>query len=332
MRECSPIFIIGRQHSGNTMLAVVFDRVPNLLSFKGEGQFFEYEAQFDRLRFESRIAAILGTLRDSDQPPLEPEIVRDIEEQLRGSGSQKLDHGEASAAQLYALGMQRIAELKGAGRWSQKATSYIFYVPRILEVFPHAKLVFLMRNPYDLLASLSRRSASQALGLDPGSVVRQLLGWNRGVKLALSYAREYQRNLLVVRYEDLATKPMATLPLVFHFAGLEFDPSYLDIPHVNRSETPYNLDGETAGINGGRVHYFRQVLSRRDQRVVRGMISKDLLRQLYPELCAGGSEPWFSFDAASVRMRGAAAVIREQISLVRQDPKHAINRIWRRVY
>ena len=53
-----PIFIIGRQHSGNTMLDRCLGRSPEVYSATGEGTFFEHQDRLARKPSSSR-AAIL---------------------------------------------------------------------------------------------------------------------------------------------------------------------------------------------------------------------------------------------------------------------------------
>jgi hypothetical protein len=328
MSEYTPIFILGRQHSGNTMLATVLGRVPGVLSFSGEGQFFDRVVTFDRLKLEDRIAAVIQALNHSDSSPLAPTLCERLHEYLRHLELKKSGSAQPSASRLYGLAMDWIAELKGMSRWSQKATSYIFYVPRILQVFSRAHLIFLMRNPFDLLASQIRRSGGH---INPANLLRFALGWNKGVKLALDYERRQPFNFLMVKYEDLVAEPAAVLARVFRFVELDFDPAYLDIPHVNRSETPYNLDSERRGINGSRIHYYRGVVSPRYERLIRAFVSKKILRMTYPEFCdSDGISDW-SLDVTWVRVRGTAALIRQQVRLARREPVHTADRFWHRM-
>jgi hypothetical protein len=324
----SPIFILGRQHSGNTMLATVFDQVPHVLSFSGEGSFFDYVVAFNRLNLEGRIAAVVRTLSHSHSPPLPPAESAGLEEYLRRAALRKPGLAHPSASRLYDLAMDWLTRLRGMNRWSQKATSYIFYVPRILEVFPDARLIFLLRNPFDLFASQIRRGGGQ---LHPVNLLRSALGWNKGVKLALRYARKQSRNFLVVKYEDLVADPAAVLAKVFGFVHLDFEPAYLEIPHVNRSETPYNVDSEAHGINGSRVHYYHEVISPRDERLLRALISTKLLEQTYSSLCEANGNSGWSLDATWVRVRGGAGLIRQHARLVRREPLYTADRFWHRI-
>ena len=56
------------------------------------------------------------------------------------------------------------------------------------------------------------------------------------------------------------------------------------MPHVNRSETPYNQERDTAGINASHAHYYSDVLSPEQEATVRAWTSTELLERCYPDL------------------------------------------------
>ena len=62
-----PIFISGRQHSGNTMTAVIFSMVPDCFVVNVEGWFFEHRGIVDRIKDPGRRARyIVDILRLED--------------------------------------------------------------------------------------------------------------------------------------------------------------------------------------------------------------------------------------------------------------------------
>lgn len=276
-----PIFVMGRQHSGNTMLATVLGNVPSVLGLTGEGGFFEDVPGFDALPPTERAERVARRIRDDGARDLlrKPEIPFDAsvwqeitpalkDAALRGAG----------AVELYGLGMQRVLELLGSARWVQKATSYIFLVDEVLEAFPRARLIFLVRNPYDLAASTARRNGSSR------HTARLVIGWNRGVARALRLQAARPERLMVLRYEDLVQDSEASIRRVCAFCALPFDAAYLDVPHVNKSETPYNRKSERRGLNASRVYYYKDVLSPTEQEAVSLAINTEVLGHLYPEL------------------------------------------------
>jgi hypothetical protein len=73
---------------------------------------------------------------------------------------------------------------------------------------------------------------------------------------------------------------------LFSFLDLRWDERYLDIPYVNRSETPFNLESDARGINQTRVFYYRGILSEAEELTVRAFGGTRLLATYYPELQA----------------------------------------------
>ena len=119
--ESAPVFVIGRQHSGNTMLALILGGTPTAISLVGEGDFFEYWPQLDELKSEDRAKRVAELIRKSASPRLTLQVYRDLLSAL-------LRKEDAPAITLYLTGMNYLASRQGKSRWGQKATSYIFYV------------------------------------------------------------------------------------------------------------------------------------------------------------------------------------------------------------
>lgn len=80
--------------------------------------------------------------------------------------------------------------------------------------FPHARFVFLVRNPLDVVASLMRNPEIGYADLN-----KAVWRWKNSVR-AFHHLREAGRNLHVVRYEDLVAAPEHQLAEVAGFIGL----------------------------------------------------------------------------------------------------------------
>lgn len=206
----------------------------------------------------------------------------------------------------------------------QKATSYVFYVEDILRALPDARLVFLLRNPLDLAASLKRRGEGKRL-------LRMIWGWNEGLRIARTWADD--RRVLLLCYEDLVQRPEKHLREVCSFVDLPFDGSLLEVPHVNRSETPYNQDGDEKGLNASRVQYYAEVLSPEEEAVVRHWAESGPLQSIYPDLPAPreagvgrtlGTTVW----ALGQTLQTLAA---DHASALLENPGHVLDRIRRRI-
>ena len=222
--------------------------------------------------------------------------------------------------------MEILSRRHGTNRWAQKATCYIFYVEEILQSFRNARLIYLARNPLDLAASLKRRGNARYF-------LNMIWAWNRGIRLAEMYQRKYPDNFLIVRYEDIVRSSDITLRRIFDFAGLGFDPSYAQIPHVNRSETGYNLTSDSIGINASRVFYYRYVLTLAEEAAIRTGMSRELVKRYYPELL---SDPpklrWHDIPGVvAVSLVGVNFLFGRQVALTLKNPQYALRRIRRRL-
>jgi hypothetical protein len=315
-----PIFVVGRQHSGNTLLVSILDNHPAVLGLKNEGTFFEHQ---DRLRTLSRqltvkrIAQIIegGTEReDVPRQSLEEHLQRS----LRRDGGTPVD--------LYRRGMRWFASKDEAVQWAQKATSYIFYVDSILGAIPDARLIFLARNPLDIAASLKRRGEWRR-------TLRMVWGWNRGTATAVQWTDTDPERVKVVRYEDLVRVPRETMQEICSFVDIEFEDDLLEIPHVNRSETPYNQESDTLGINASRVHYYSEVLTPEEETVVRTWSDDELLARCYSDLPTArecGAIPRI-LTASQALLGSARTLLMDHVGILASEPRHVFDRIHRRI-
>ena len=252
-----PIFVSGRQHSGNTVTTYVFGMAPDCFAGLSEGWFFEHRAIVDKLKDPNVRARRVA------------ELLRLDDEQLTDRTSDALSQWhlqrpDATATDLYREGMRFAAASHGKQFWVQQATSYIFYAQDILSLMPDARFIYLLRNPFDLCASEKRRDPKRERLW--GCVV----SWNKGLTLAGKLQHEYPDRFLIVRYEDIVTDAEQTYRKVFDFVSVPFHEKYLDVPHVNRSEAPHTWTSSSRGLTSSRLYYYTSVLSSAEVAAVRG--------------------------------------------------------------
>jgi len=289
-----PVFVSGRQHSGNTLVSVIIGRCPECAAHTHENVFFERREPIDKIENSAeRIERVIDDLRidHSDQAAHDRTA-----EHLREWAAA---NPEADALAAFNEGMRFSTELTGNTFWLQKATSYIFYAREVLDSVPGSKLIFLMRNPYDISASRKKRSENKGWLND--SFVTTAVAWNRGFRIANRLAEELPDRFLPVRYEDLVTDPEGTMQRVFEFLGIPFDPAYLDVPHINPAENQFTGKDVAAvsreslekkpgeqekrgGINRSRLYYYKDRLNAWEIALVDMLIDSSLVERYYPEL------------------------------------------------
>jgi hypothetical protein len=90
--------------------------------------------------------------------------------------------------------------------------------------FPHARFVFVVRDPRAAVASLSKRIADKRpdteLKVEARDVVTGAIYWRNLVQKELRFARRYPSQTVFFRYEDLVTSPFTIIPRLYDFLGL----------------------------------------------------------------------------------------------------------------
>jgi hypothetical protein len=158
-------------------------------------------------------------------------------------------------------------------------------------------------------------------------------GWNRGTATAVQWTDTDPERVKVVRYEDLVRVPQETMREICSFVDIEFEDDLLEIPHVNRSETPYNQESDTSGINASRVHYYSEVLTPEEETVVRTWSDDELLARCYSDLPTArecGAIPRI-LTASQALLGSARTLLMDHVGILASEPRHVFDRIHRRI-
>lgn len=319
-----PIFVVGRQHSGNTMLTAILSRHPAVHGFLNEDRFFEHVHELRPPLSDADLGELSEILADASLPPLSADergrIRTFLDQEARKGGR------GVPAVSLYKAAKSWMARQHGAERWVQKATSYVFHTEDLLNAIPGARLVFMLRNPLDIATSLLiRRSSSLWL--------RMCIGWRKGVREAQRVAKEHPDHFFIVRYEDLVQRPTSKVDEIFRFCGLEFKDDFLLVDRINPAEKPFERSGDQKGISNEKVYYFRDHLSAQEKSFVTSMVGRELVLSHYPELADHVASP--SEGIVSSRLRyivaGLGHMAGDLIRRAAHNPRVTVSRFWRRI-
>lgn len=217
----APVFLIGSGRSGSTLLRRIlaasgelhippeFDAMRRIVR---RFQKHNYR-KWDEITAEATKAII--ERYDFKDFALTPEEVRQRLESIpepRRSLAALIDG-------FFSLHMERHA--KGCTRWADKTPQSAEVLPTLMEVFPKAQLVHLLRDGIDVVVSFREAGLVQdfresaALWTERGTVCREL---------GDQYPDQYRE----IRYEDMVTQPEKVLPPIFEFLGLTWDPEFID--------------------------------------------------------------------------------------------------------
>ena len=228
-----PVFVVGMNGSGTTMLLDNLGRHPELYAFPRETRLiphlFAAQKGFGDLRSDDNFFKLWNTVLglgvfqyvNEHEPLVIPADWR--------------DYPRSMAAVID--GVFRIfAEREGKRRWCEKTPQYIQHMPLLLELFPEARFVHVIRDGRDCAVSFNRR-------------------WLRTPELTMYrwkkvVAEGHMQGKLLgsdkymdVRYEDLTADPEFWLRKICEFIEVPFTPA------ITVSSQPYlKSDNGGAGL------------------------------------------------------------------------------------
>lgn len=239
--DCEPVFLVGMNGSGTTMLLDSLGRHSQLYAFPRETRVLPHLiASLDRF----------GDLSDDDVFLRLWEEVRSIGVLRYVNGGQPvpLPDDWASTPRNVAAVLDRVfryfAHSQGKVRWCEKTPQHAQHLLSLAAVFPKAKFIHMIRDGRDSAASFKRRwyRTPELTIFRWKKVVQE--GRRQGAGLGPT-------RYLEVKYEDLTADPERWIRQVSDFLAVPFESSTLE------SSEPYlkkKQDGEPGRIrsNSGR--------------------------------------------------------------------------------
>ncbi len=214
-----PIFIVGTERSGSNLLRQMLDahsdiavpHPPHVLRY-----FAPLERYYGDLRLDANLRCLAADVAWLVRRHIYPwPFAVDEAALVRDARWRDLFGLYAALYDQYAAAMKK-------RRWCCKSTFMVHFVDRIVERYPSARIIWLVRDPRDVAAS-SQRSV-----FNPCHPYRTALLWKEQQDLARRFEAVLRpENLLRMHYEALVTSPAETLQAICRFVGVEFEPRML---------------------------------------------------------------------------------------------------------
>jgi len=233
--DAGPVFVVGMNGSGTTMLLDCLGRHPQLYAFPRETRLIPWlvarapgfgdlggDANYQRLWDEVRALGVFQLVNESQPVPL-PADWRERPRSLAGILDGVFGYFAARA---------------GKPRWCEKTPQHVQHLPALARLFPAARFIHVVRDGRDCAASFHRRWRR-----DPRLTVYR---WKKVVAIGRRQGRELgEARYREIRYEDLTAAPEASLRALCAFLALPFDPVVLE------SARPYLADADGGACNQG---------------------------------------------------------------------------------
>jgi hypothetical protein len=128
--------------------------------------------------------------------------------------------------------------VKAGELFLEKSPSHALFLDEILELLPKARIIHIVRDPEDVVATLLAAGESWGSGWAPRGTRRAAAMWAKHVgAVHVSAPRIPANQFFEVRYEDLHASPEAVLSSVAKFLGVVWSPE----------EVRLAVEGNTAG-------------------------------------------------------------------------------------
>lgn len=231
----SPVFVVGMNGSGTTMLLDNLGRHPDLYAFPRETRI---------LPFLIERAQALGDLTDDEQFLAYWELVLKQGVFELANGGEPLPFPDdwrdtpRSAAGVLDRVFSILAEREGKQRWSEKTPHYVQHIEKLADIFPDAKFVHMIRDGRDSAASFHRRWRRK-----PELTIYR---WKKVIEEGRRQARSLDDSrYMEVHYEFLTTDTEAWLRKICEFLDLQWNPVVLE------SSQPYLKGPVMNGMGAG---------------------------------------------------------------------------------
>ncbi|WJW74448.1 sulfotransferase [Thiohalobacter sp. IOR34] len=278
-----PLFIVGAARSGTTLLQYMLRSHPALSLPTAESHFI---IPFQQRRGDyPRLEDVAGMRR----------LLRDIYQARRRFFDEDL-HGlefepDAVAETLHARGCHTLpeviagifqlnAEHEGKARWGDKTPYYILHLDTLLQMFPDAQVVHIVRDGRDCaLSMLERRWDLQIFNTYHAGYL-----WDRYVRAGRDFGERHPECYFELRYEDLLDEPHGIMRSLCAFLDIEFSESLIEFrkSKAEGGRTPL-LQRPLQKANQAK---WRQRMSRRQIAIFEAMAGESLERFGYPTLTA----------------------------------------------
>lgn len=257
-----PIFLAGIDRSGIGLLGELLEGHPDVAITRRINFWEFYADRFGDLSDPARLDACLSDMMRYTR-------IRRLQLDFGRIRAEFLE-GEATYPRLFRLLQEQNMQRLGKQRWGDKSLGAEGHAEKILSAFGDAVMLHVVRDPRDRYASqATHRSAGRG---GPGSGTA---AWLWSARLARRHSRRHPGRYLPLRYEDLVTRPDATLGSVCEFVGIDFDPLMFQFwDQESNTRRPVQL-------HTGSIGRFRRDLSPGDIRFIERAAGSEMSRWGY---------------------------------------------------
>lgn len=230
-----PIFVVGAPRSGTTLLQRMLRSHPRISSPTGESHFIiplhRRAAEFGDLGSKDNVLRVLNEMRR-----LQTDFIDTDFHGMRFDAPALADEFHAKGIRtvqgLIGAVFQKNAEGEGKVRWLDKTPYYVLHLPKILELYPDAQFVHIIRDGRDSVLSMLERSRDLCVY----NTYHGAKLWQQFVEVGQIEGKKLGNKIYFeLHYEDILAEPDRMMRSVCEFLDEEFSDSVI---HFQKSTDP----------------------------------------------------------------------------------------------
>lgn len=315
----TPFFILGCPRSGTSLLSRMINAHPRLC-VPQETQIFPHFlpllSAYGDLNKESNRRVLVSDIAGSVR------LQEDLEGAIDASAVlNQLDSLESvDFGSVFRAFMEQWQKTQGKPRWGEKTPQNAHTIDALLDYFPEAKYLNIVRDGRDVMMSLLDTEFGPKNPRDAAKYWCNYLDKNQH---ALERVNPDQQ--LTVHYEELLAEPVAVLEQICGFLDEDYSDSMLEF---SKERLPANIEKKNAqklklGLQAGNRNKWKKALGNREIELFEGVAADTLEREGYPVVGTSISRDTLT------RRESLSSVYKRTVGMVknRRSQKEAVYRL-----
>lgn len=281
----SPFFIVGSPRSGTTLLQTLLDAHPSL-AIPPESHvfdhFYELTGSYGDLRTPEALERFAADLLQDER----------IKRWGLAMGPQEFCRGIQAPVSFRKI-LERLftlyAEKEGKSRWGDKTPEHTLFLSAVLQTFPEARFIHLVRDGRDVAESLSR------MFFGPITIDKKAELWRCYTQAFYEFKKSLPADrYLEIHYEALVRNPEGEVRKIIQFLGEVPLAAGAAVPETRLKQVYLSTDDGThqslsQPISDKKIGSFKQQLSARQIEIFEA-IAGDMLKAYGYELVSSGQK------------------------------------------
>lgn len=284
-----PIFIVGAPRSGTTLLQFRLRNHPRISLPTGESHFivplYLHQTTYDKLDTPQGIKKVLQLIQTKSSEFVATDlhgIKFDIDEITTELLKSKCD----TLPKIISWIFEKNAEGEGKTRWGEKTPYYLLHLPKILEWWPDAQIIHIIRDGRDVALSLLERKHDFFVY----NFYTAAKEWCKYIEIGRQLGRKIgNQQYLEIKYEALISSPEETMKKVCDFLTEEYTE---DLFIVKKTNDPGKTPLVHEQIKSDNFEKWRKMMNTRQLRVFEGVAKHSLLETGYSLSTDGSPIPF----------------------------------------